>query len=157
MQVANRAIGGDVTRGILFRLKEDVLELHPKAVVLLIGTNDLSAKEDPSIAASNIGAILDQIASESPAPPVVLCTLPPRQSPEAPIDASQVAALNGLIKQLANAKPNVTLFDTYPLFAKDDGSPDPEYFRPDKLHFAAPGYEKLRQALDPVFANLKLE
>src|SRR4051812_50114184 len=40
MRIANRGIGGDVSRGGLFRLREDVLDLKPRAMVLLIGTND---------------------------------------------------------------------------------------------------------------------
>src|SRR4051812_11268530 len=40
LKIANRGIGGDVSRGGLFRLREDVLDLKPRAMVLLIGTND---------------------------------------------------------------------------------------------------------------------
>ncbi|HEU0010688.1 MAG TPA: GDSL-type esterase/lipase family protein, partial [Verrucomicrobiae bacterium] len=40
LKIANRGISGDTTRGVLIRLKEDVLALHPRAVVVLIGTND---------------------------------------------------------------------------------------------------------------------
>src|SRR6516162_2990968 len=41
VKVANRGISGDTSRGVLIRLDEDVLSLHPKGVVLLIGTNDI--------------------------------------------------------------------------------------------------------------------
>src|SRR4029079_10523474 len=44
-RVANRGIGGDVSRGLLFRFREDVLQLQPKAIVILIGTNDLTAHQ----------------------------------------------------------------------------------------------------------------
>jgi hypothetical protein len=44
MKLANRGIGGDTTRGMLLRLKEDVLSLRPKAVVLLMGTNDIEVE-----------------------------------------------------------------------------------------------------------------
>ena len=37
LKVANRGIGGDTTRGVLYRLKADALDLDPKAIVLLIG------------------------------------------------------------------------------------------------------------------------
>src|SRR5207245_2239785 len=40
LRVANVGIGGDVSRGVLFRLKEDVIDLTPRAVVILIGGND---------------------------------------------------------------------------------------------------------------------
>ena len=55
---ANRGISGDTTRGILYRLQEDVLALHPAAVVLLIGTNDIGIGADPADVAANIQAIL---------------------------------------------------------------------------------------------------
>ena len=37
LKVANRGLGGDVSRGALFRFKEDALDLNPKAVVIEIG------------------------------------------------------------------------------------------------------------------------
>jgi hypothetical protein len=42
LKVANRGISGDTTRGMLIRLDEDVLALNPRAVVMLMGTNDQS-------------------------------------------------------------------------------------------------------------------
>src|SRR5438874_413684 len=36
MKIANRGISGDTSRGVLIRLKEDVLALDPQSVVLLI-------------------------------------------------------------------------------------------------------------------------
>jgi len=38
MKVANRGINGDVSRSLRFRFQEDVLDLNPKAVVILIAT-----------------------------------------------------------------------------------------------------------------------
>ena len=54
LKVANRGISGDTTRGVLIRLQEDVLSLNPRAVVLLIGTNDLEEHADPEIIAGNM-------------------------------------------------------------------------------------------------------
>jgi len=159
MKVANRGIGGDVTRGLLFRFQEDILDLHPKAIVILIGTNDLSAKEPPADALANIGAMLDMTLKAAPTVPVVLCTVPPRESKEAPIDNSQLLELNQGLAGLAKGRADVTLLDLYPLFVMPDGSgaPDPQYFRKDKLHFGAPGYDKWAAALRPVFEKLNVE
>ena len=155
--IANRGIGGDVTRGVLFRFKEDVLDLHPRAIVILIGSNDLSAKEPPADALSNISDILDMAEKADPSRPIILCTVPPRDSKEAPIDISQLKQLDAGIVQLAQGKPNIRLLDLFPLFALPDGSPDPQYFRPDKLHFGPLGYAKWHDALEPIFTELKLE
>ena len=40
----NRGIGGQITGEMLGRIKADVLDLHPKAAVILAGTNDLARK-----------------------------------------------------------------------------------------------------------------
>src|ERR1700722_10010799 len=47
VKVANRGISGDTSRGVLIRLKDDVLALHPSGVVILIGCNDLEEGADP--------------------------------------------------------------------------------------------------------------
>ena len=52
VKVANRGISGDTTRGMLIRLKDDVLALNPTGVVLLMGTNDLEEKAEPETIAS---------------------------------------------------------------------------------------------------------
>ncbi len=155
--VANRAIGGDVSRGVLFRLQEDVLDLHPEAMVLLIGTNDLSAKAPVEGIAANLTAILDEAQQEYPNMPIVLCEIPPRNSPAAPIDANEVTALNQQITQIAQGRKNVTLFDTFTLFATPDGKPDPVNYKKDLLHPSDEGYAKLADGLGKVFAQLKLQ
>jgi lysophospholipase L1-like esterase len=155
--VANRAIGGDVSRGVLFRVQEDVLDLHPEAMVLLIGSNDLSAKAPISGIASNITAILDEAQKEYPNMPIVLCKLPPRQSPQAPIDPDQVPLLNDAITKLAAGRANVTLFDTFTLFATPEGTPDPVNYKKDLLHPSDTGYAKLADAFGKVFDQLNLK
>ena len=61
MKVANRGIGGDTTRGMLIRLEKDVLSLNPKAVVMLMGTNDLEIQLDPALIGRNFVKIINAI------------------------------------------------------------------------------------------------
>ena len=65
LKVANRGVGGDVSRGLLFRFQEDVLDLNPRAVVMSIGSNDLSAHGAPAGIAANISAIIDLALNNS--------------------------------------------------------------------------------------------
>lgn len=152
--VANRGIGGDVTRGLLFRLQEDVLDLHPKAIVLLTGSNDLSAQQPPKQARANIDAMLDLIRRESPDVPVVLCTIPPRQDPKAPVDPARVAELNTLIQQAAQGRRQVAVLDLHALLARPDGTPEPAYFGADRLHITAAGFKRFHEGLAPVLERL---
>src|SRR5437867_9764478 len=77
MKIANRGISGDTSRGVLIRLKEDVLALDPRAVVLLIGTNDLEEKADPETIAANLKLILAELSQHDSKMPIVLCQIFP--------------------------------------------------------------------------------
>src|SRR5450432_4105364 len=54
LKVSNRGVGGDTSRGILFRFQEDALDLHPRALVLCAGANDLSAHAPPTDTIANL-------------------------------------------------------------------------------------------------------
>jgi lysophospholipase L1-like esterase len=43
----NRGISGQTTSQMLVRFRQDVLDLHPKAVVILAGTNDIAGNTGP--------------------------------------------------------------------------------------------------------------
>ena len=40
----NRGIGGQTTPQMLVRFRQDVIDLHPKVVVILAGTNDIAGQ-----------------------------------------------------------------------------------------------------------------
>lgn len=58
----NRGISGQITGQMLGRMKADVLDLHPSAVVILGGVNDL-AREIPLTAIEDNYAALSELAS----------------------------------------------------------------------------------------------
>ncbi len=156
LPVANRGIGSETTRGLLFRFQEDVLDLHPKAIVLLTGSNDLSALQDVQQSRSNIVDMLDKAEKAMPGVPIVLCTVPPRNHPQSPVDPRQVIELNKLIASVAQSRKNVAMLDVYMLLVDSDGSPHAEYFGPDKLHMSPLGYLRIRDALLPVLKQFNL-
>ena len=44
----NRGIGGQTTPQMVLRFRPDVIELHPKVVVILAGTNDIAGNTGPA-------------------------------------------------------------------------------------------------------------
>jgi len=154
MHIANRGIGGDVSRGLLFRFKEDALDLKPKALVICIGSNDLSCHADPGVVIDNITTMFTQARAQDPAMPIILCQIPPRDSAEAPAKPGALADLNKRLAAFAAGKKHLVLLDLFTLLAGPDGMPVADNFAADRLHLAAPGYAKWASALKPAFAKL---
>src|SRR6266542_1290394 len=138
MKIANRGISGDTSRGVLIRLKEDVLALHPQAVVLLIGTNDLEEKANPETVVANLKLILAELARLKM--PIVLCQVFPSAAAKSR-PADKIKMLNQLYAVAVRGNAQVTLVETWPLFADAQGDAIPAEF-PDLLHPNAAGYAK---------------
>ena len=152
LKLANRGIGGDTTRGMLLRLQEDVLSLHPKAVVLLMGTNDIEVEVPVDAIGRNFQKIVATLKAHDPKMPVVVCRIfPSSASKKRPKET--ILAVNELIAAAVKNDPQFTVLDTYALFANAEGDALPALF-PDLLHLNAAGYAKWASALRPIFATL---
>jgi lysophospholipase L1-like esterase len=154
LKVANRGISGDTTRGVLLRLQEDVLSLDPAAVVMLIGTNDLDEGATPETTASNLRLILAAMKKHDPRMPVVLCLVMP-SSPKMRRPATAIQATNALYLAAAKGDPQVTVLESYRLFADASGDAPIDEF-PDLLHLNEAGYARWAAALRPILATLGL-
>jgi lysophospholipase L1-like esterase len=151
LRVANRGISGDTTRGMLLRLENDVLALNPKGVVMLMGTNDLEEGADAAAISKNIELMLEAIQKNDPKTPVTLCRVfPASASVQRPSD--QIQAINGAIANVAKKFPQVTMVDTWTLFANAKGDAKESEF-PDLLHPNSIGYAKWGAAIRPVLAT----
>jgi lysophospholipase L1-like esterase len=154
LKIANRGISGDTSRGVLIRLKEDVLALDPQAVILLIGTNDLEEKADPETIAANLKLILAELERPNPKMPIILCQVfPSSASKSRPVD--KIKKLNQLYAAVVKGDTQVTLLETWPLFADANGDAITAEF-PDLLHPNLAGYAKWAAALRPVLATCGL-
>jgi len=154
MKVANRGISGDTTRGVLIRLKEDVIALNPAVVVLLIGTNDLEEGADPEVINANLKLILAELKHHDPRMPVVLCQVfPSSETKKRP--AEKIRRINQLYAATVRGDAQVTLIETWLLFADKHGDAKLEEF-PDLLHPNQAGYAKWSAALRPILATLGL-
>ena len=152
MKLANRGIGGDTTRGMLIRLQEDVLTLNPSAIVMLMGTNDIEVEIDPAAIGRNFEKILVAIKAHNPKLPIVLCRMFP-SSAEKNRPKETIEAVNALYDAAVKGDPQITVLDTWTLFADETGNADPKWFK-DLLHLNPEGYDRWAAALHPIFATL---
>ncbi len=104
----NRGISGQTTPQMLVRFRQDVLDLKPKVVVILAGTNDIAGNTGPStlqMIADNLMSMAE--LAEANGIKVVLCSvLPAYDYPWRPglMPNEKIPALNTMIKDYASAK-----------------------------------------------------
>ncbi len=151
LTVANRGISGDTTRGMLLRLEEDVLSLEPSAVVMLMGTNDLEEGAEPASIAGNVALIVKALEAADPEMPIVLCLVFP-SSASKKRSSEQIKKINQLMASEFKGNRQVTIVDTWTLFADEQGDARKSEF-PDLLHPNRAGYEKWLAAIWPVLAT----
>jgi lysophospholipase L1-like esterase len=153
-KLANRGVGGDTTPNLVYRLQDDVLSLNPKALVVMIGTNDLSEHTTPEQIASNCREILARIRAAYPKIPVAWCLVMPRRGEDNYPEL--IRDLNRRLAAMAKSDPLVTICDTFTPLALPDGSSKPECFLSDRLHPNAAGFAAMKQALHPILLSWKL-
>ena len=66
LEIYNRGIGGDTAIGLYKRVKESVTSINPKAVVILIGTNDMNRNVPHSATIENMESIIRETKKACP-------------------------------------------------------------------------------------------
>lgn len=154
----NFGIGYDRIQNVLWRVENGELEnIHPKVVVLLIGTNN-SGNEDngqprnltPEII-EGVSNLVRQIQIRLPQTKILLLGLFPRGEKTDPI-REQVKAVNtGLAKLDDGGK--VKFLDLGDKFLAPDGTLSRDRF-PDLLHPNATGYQIWADAMEPTLSEM---
>lgn len=153
-KVANRGISGDTTRGMLYRMPEDVLALRPTGVVLLMGTNDLEEGATPEVIAGNLKLIIKELKRSNKEMPIILCNVFPSHESKRR-SAEQIKKINALYAEAVKGDQQVTMIDTWSMFANENGNARKAEF-PDLLHPNASGYQMWANTLRPVLETLGL-
>lgn len=103
-----RGIGGQTTPQMLLRLRQDVLELKPEAVVILAGINDIAQNTGPITLKVTLGNIqsMAELALAHGINPIICSVLPANSFPWRPeiIPTQHVIDLNSQLQQWALEK-----------------------------------------------------
>jgi lysophospholipase L1-like esterase len=148
---ANFGIGGDRTQHVLWRIQNGELDgIEPKAVVLMIGTNNASSATADEIA-QGITAIVRELRQRLPKAKVLLLGVFPRgQKPDATREKLQ--AVNTKIAGLDDGS-HVKFLDIGKAFLNQDGTISPEIM-PDYLHLTRKGYRIWADAMEPTLWSI---
>lgn len=152
MKTANFAIAGDTTQGVLWGLKNGEGQgFSPKAIMLMIGTNNAGANTAPEIA-EGVGAVVLELRNDFPNAKILLLAIFPRSVPGDPV-RDKLAEVNKIIAKLDDQR-HVFFMDIGPKFLDDKGVFLPDSFRGDNLHPQAKGYDIWGGAVKDKLAEL---
>ena len=152
----NRGISGQTTPQMLVRFRQDVIDLHPEAVVILAGTNDIAGNTGPStleMIEDNLRSMAE-LAQANGIRVILASVLPAADYPwrKGLEPAPKIKTLN---QWMANycAEKKITYLDYYSSMADEVGGMKPGISK-DGVHPNAAGYaimEPLAQkAIDKV-------
>lgn len=148
--IVNRGIGLQTSDQIALRFREDVVELRPRVVHVLVGINDVAGITGPVTLAQyrgNLSAMIEQAQAHGIT--VILGTIPSAKGfPLNPaVDpAPAVRQINAVVRSLASHY-GLAVADYNAVMSKPDGSIRGEYYIEDGVHPGPAGYA----AMQPVF------
>jgi lysophospholipase L1-like esterase len=152
IRTANFAVAGDTTQGVLWGLRNGEGQgFQPKAVMLMIGTNNTGPNTAPEIA-EGIGAVVLELRRNFPDAKILLLAVFPRGVPGDPV-RDKIAEINRTISRL-NDDRHVFYLDIGAKFLDERGVFLPNAFRADNLHPLALGYDIWGQAVKDKLAEL---
>jgi lysophospholipase L1-like esterase len=159
LHAANFGISADRTQHVLWRIEHGELDgIHPKVVVLMIGTNNTGKEQDhqtirntPPQVIEGVTAVVHEIQAKLPETKILLLAIFPRSQRGEPI-RDEIKQINLSIAQLDDGK-SVTFLDIGPKFLEPDGTLSREIM-PDLLHPSEKGYQIWAEAMQPTLNRL---
>ena len=159
-QPANFGIGGDTTQNVVWRIDHGELDgIHPKVVVLMLGTNNSASNSAEEIFAADkkiVGLIREKIPETKV---LLLAIFPrgPRQNTNGTPDDSElrmkiIGETNRLLATLDDGK-NVRYLDIGAKFLGTDGR-IPDAIMNDHLHPTLAGYRIWVEAMQPTLEQM---
>ena len=148
----NRGIGGQTTPQMLIRFKPDVVNLNPKAVVILAGINDIAGNTGP-VTIENIAENIISMAEIAKANEIkvfICSTLPAIDFPWSPgmEPGPKVIKLNSILKNYCDSN-NIPYVDYFSAMSDEKGGLKvPEYTTADDLvHPNLAGYKVMEKII----------
>ena len=156
----NIGIGGDKAQNVLWRLDHGSVDgLKPRAIVLMIGNNNMFFTPETGVAAvaQGVKACLANLREKFPEADVVVAKILPCHAPKVRF-YEDIQFTNAEIEKLKlDADPKVKVLDLTKDFLNADGTIKQALFTPDNIHLSLAGYEvyaaRLKPLLDPTLGG----
>jgi platelet-activating factor acetylhydrolase IB subunit beta/gamma len=153
LKAVNIGIGGDKTQNVLWRLDHGGVEgLQPKAIVLMIGNNNMFFTPETGIEAAALGiqTCVKNLREKFPAAAIVVAKILPAHAPDNRF-YEDIRKTNAALDPLKlDSEPKVKVLDLWSDFTNADGTIKKDLFTPDNIHLSAAGYTVYAQRLKPL-------
>ena len=152
----NRGISGQTTPQMLVRFRQDVVDLHPEAVVILAGTNDIAGNTGPStpeMTEDNFKSMVE-IAKANGIRVILASVTPVATYPWRPSVTdvpAKIAVINAWLKDYC-AQEKLTYLDYWTAMAGPDGGMKPGISL-DGVHPNAAGYAMMGPLAEAALAG----
>jgi lysophospholipase L1-like esterase len=152
----NLGFNGDTTAQVLWRIENGELNgLHPKVVLLLIGTNNTGPAEQTE---GGIDAVVSEIEQQLPETRILLLGILP--SGISASKSERDTAINAYLAAHYHVSPRVTYLDISGIFFKDGKLDEAIFYDPrhfwhtGALHPDTRGQQRMAEAIEPTLARL---
>ena len=154
-EYVGRGISGQTTPQMLLRFRQDVLDLHPTAVVLLAGINDIAQNTGPYSEQATLNNLMSmaELARAHGVRVILSSVLPAYDFPWRPglTPAPKVLALNAKLKEYARLH-HFTYLDYHPALADERQGMKGAYAQ-DGIHPTLAGYRVMEPLLQKAVAE----
>jgi platelet-activating factor acetylhydrolase IB subunit beta/gamma len=159
LKAVNIGIGGDKTQNVLWRLDHGGVEgLQPKAIVLMIGNNNMFFTPETGVeaAARGIEMCVKNLREKFPAASLIVAKILPAHTPGAAFyeDIKKTNAALDSLKLESDAK--VRVLDLTTAFTNTDGTLKKDLFIPDNIHLSPAGYAEYAARLKPLLQGARV-
>jgi hexosaminidase len=157
LKIKNRGISGDVSTGVLHRLKEEA-QRKPEKIFLLIGINDQGRNMSPDSLVKNILIIASYLKQETPSTQLFVQSILPvndifRKFAGHTRKGTEIKQVNGLLQQQAD-KYSYSFIDMHTPFSDQHGKLKTA-FTNDGLHLTGKGYLLWKHLIYPFVYGLQ--
>ena len=153
-----RGISGQTSYQFLLRVREDVIKLNPKVVVINAGTNDVAENTGPYNEEFTFGNIVSMVnIAKANKIKVILTSVLPAKGfgwrPDIKDAPEKIMALNARIKKYAEEN-KIPYVDYYTALVDTDGRSIPAKYSRDGVHPLPEGYKVMEALIQPVIKKM---
>ncbi len=153
LKAVNIGIGGDKTQNVLWRLDHGGVEgIQPKAILLMIGNNNMFFTQETGIdaAAQGIEMCVKNLRAKFSDANIIVAKILPAHAPDNRFHKDILATNTRIDALKLEADPHVYVLDLESDFVNHDGTLKKDLYTPDAIHLSPAGYAVYASRLKPV-------